>query len=210
MSDGTPLGPGFDFRKAVRRVTLLGMSVLIADNDRAVSGLLTEVLLQSGLRASHAYDGDDARRQAREPGLRVLVCDLDMPGASGLEVLESLRDLAAPPQVIVISGYLDQRIEAQLRTMPFVREVLRKPFDLLAFAANVRRLAAAGRQAAGGDGSGAAADGAGRTQAGPAGSRPGSGPARSGPADGGHLDRGHADGDSGGSGDASNGRACEL
>lgn len=186
------------------------MSVLIADNDRAVSGLLTEVLLQSGLRASHAYDGDDARRQAREPGLRVLVCDLDMPGASGLEVLESLRDLAAPPQVIVISGYLDQRIEAQLRTMPFVREVLRKPFDLLAFAANVRRLAAAGRQAAGGDGSGAAADGAGRTQAGPAGSRPGSGPARSGPADGGHLDRGHADGDSGGSGDASNGRACEL
>ena len=40
----------------------------------------------------------------------------------------------------MISGYLDGRIEEQLRTMPFVREVLRKPFDLLAFAAHVRRL----------------------------------------------------------------------
>ena len=59
------------------------MSVLIADNDRAVSGLLTEVLAQSGLRAGHAYDGDEARRLAREPGLRVLVCDLDMPGPRG-------------------------------------------------------------------------------------------------------------------------------
>jgi len=122
------------------------MSVLIADNDRAVSGLLAEVLLQSGLRAEHAYDGDEARRLAREPGLRVLVCDLDMPGATGQEVLESLRDLENPPQVMVISGYLDQAIEQQLRSMPFVREVLRKPFDLLAFAANVRRLASEPQQ----------------------------------------------------------------
>ena len=122
------------------------MSVLIADNDRAVSGLLTEVLLQSGLRADHAYDGEEARRMARQPGLDVLVCDLDMPGASGLEVLEAMRDLERPPQVMVISGYLDHAIEEQLRTMPFVREVLRKPFDLLSFAAHVRRLAGEARQ----------------------------------------------------------------
>ncbi|MCK5941611.1 MAG: response regulator [Planctomycetes bacterium] len=116
------------------------MSVLIADNDRAVSGLLTEVLHQSGLRPSHAYDGHEARRMAHEPGLGVLVCDLDMPGATGLEVLESLRELADPPRVMVISGYLDAGIEEQLRAMPFVREILRKPFDLLRFAAVVRSL----------------------------------------------------------------------
>ena len=67
------------------------MTVLIADNDRAVSGLLTEVLAQSGLETSNAYDGDEACRMAREEAVGVLVCDLDMPGASGLEVLESLR-----------------------------------------------------------------------------------------------------------------------
>ena len=118
------------------------MSVLIADNDHAVSGLLTEVLGQIGVRPSHAYDGEAARLMAREPGLQVLVCDLDMPGASGLEVLESLRDLERPPLAVVISGYLDANIEAQLRAMSFVKEVMRKPFDLLAFAAVVRRLLA--------------------------------------------------------------------
>jgi len=129
------------------------MSVLIADNDRAVSGLLTEVLGQAGLKPIHAYDGDEARRMAMEPGVEVLICDLDMPGATGLEVLESLRGLDRQPLVVVISGYLDARIEAELRTMSYVKEVLRKPFDLLAFSAVVRRLLALAQQAdAGGAG----------------------------------------------------------
>jgi DNA-binding response OmpR family regulator len=118
-----------------------GMTVLIADNDRAVSGLLSEVLQRSGLHPIHAYDGYEARQMAREDSVRVLVCDLDMPGASGLEVLESLSDLPSPPKVVVISGYLDSAIEARLRALPFVKDVMRKPFDLLVFAAAVRRLA---------------------------------------------------------------------
>ena len=116
------------------------MTVLIADNDRAVSGLLTEILQQSGLHVTNSYDGNDARNLARDAAVRVLVCDLDMPGASGLEVLESLRDLPEPPKSVVISGYLDPAIEARLRALPFVHEVMRKPFDLLVFAAVVRRL----------------------------------------------------------------------
>lgn len=130
------------------------MTVLIADNDRAVSGLLGEVLQHAGLQAAHAYDGDQASRLARDPAVRVLVCDLDMPGASGVEVLESLRDLEQPPHAMVISGYLDANIEARLRAMPYVHEVMRKPFDLLVFAGVVRRLAAMGGAAESGSPSG--------------------------------------------------------
>ena len=126
------------------------MTVLIADNDRAVSGLLSEVLQQSGLHPTHAYDGHEARQLARDVAIRVLVCDLDMPGASGLEVLESLADLPDPPKALVISGYLDARIEARLRELPFVHDILRKPFDLLVFAAVVRRLA--GSESSSGEG----------------------------------------------------------
>ena len=122
-------------------------TVLIADNDRAVNGLLTDVLRRVGLEPLHAYDGDEARVLARRPGLRVLVCDLDMPGASGLEVLESLRDLAEPPRAVVVSGYLDAAVEARLAELPFVHEVLRKPFDLLRFAATVRQLVGAADRA---------------------------------------------------------------
>ena len=117
-------------------------SVLIADNDSAVSSLLTQVLMRAGLVVGHAYDGETAIRQAREPGLRVLVCDLDMPRVSGVEVLESLRSMDQPPAAIVITGYLDQAVLERLQALPFVRAVLRKPFDLLQFAARVQELLA--------------------------------------------------------------------
>jgi CheY-like chemotaxis protein len=115
--------------------------VLIADNDDAVSALLTEVLVRRGLRVEHAADGEQARRQARGPEVLVLVCDLDMPRVSGIEVLESLADLPAPPPTVVISGYFDDAIRGRLAALPFVREVLRKPFDLFTFATRVHGLA---------------------------------------------------------------------
>ncbi len=123
------------------------MTVLIADNDRAVGGLLGEVLQQAGLEPIHAWDGHEASRLARRADLRVFVCDLDMPGRSGLEVLESLRDLPAPPPAVVVSGFVTGAVEERLRALPFVREVLRKPFDLLRFSATVQRLAGPERRA---------------------------------------------------------------
>lgn len=118
-------------------------TVLLADNDRAVSALLTELLRRFGVAVEPAYDGEEAKAKARDPGIHAIVCDLDMPKASGVEVLESLADLASPPPAIVISGYIDEAVRQRLQRLPFVRDVLRKPFDLLAFAARVKRLATA-------------------------------------------------------------------
>jgi len=118
--------------------------VLIADNDRAVSALLTEVLARTGLSVQPVYDGETARLRARDADVAVLVCDLDMPRLSGIEVVESLADLANPPPVVVVSGYLDAGIQQRLSALSFVRGVLPKPFDLLAFAERIRLLACLG------------------------------------------------------------------
>lgn len=130
--------------------------VLLADNDAAVSGLLAEVLRRSGVNVEQVFDGVSARDRVLAAVPDVLVCDLDMPKMSGIDVLEALRDLARQPPTLVISGYLDAPIEARLAALPFVREVLRKPFDLMAFAARVGVLAQpdgrAGDEAAGGAG----------------------------------------------------------
>lgn len=127
-------------------------TVLIADNDAAVSSLLAEVLARRGLQVERAFDGAAAAVQARAPHIAVVVCDLDMPKLGGVEVLESLVDLAQPPLAVVVSGYLDAAVERRLAHLPFVRDVLRKPFDLLAFAERIAALAAAAeRTAEGGD-----------------------------------------------------------
>ncbi|MFY9343734.1 MAG: response regulator [Planctomycetota bacterium] len=121
--------------------------VLIADNDPAVSSLLTEILVRSGLAVEHAGDGEQARIRARASDVAALVCDLDMPKRSGIEVLESLADLAAPPPTVVVSGYLDDAVRARLARLPFVRETLRKPFDLFVFARAVLALVRPGGSA---------------------------------------------------------------
>lgn len=78
---------------------------------------------------------------AQTGDFKVIVCDLDMPKLSGLEVLETLADSVAPPSAIVISGYLDNSVLVRLGALPYVRGVMRKPFDLLRFAETVRQLA---------------------------------------------------------------------
>lgn len=123
--------------------------VLIADNDAAVSSLLTEVLVRLGLQVRQAFDGEVARHMARDPAVGILICDLDMPRVSGLEVLASLADLPHPPQSIVVSGYLDASIQDALGGLPYVCELLRKPFDLLKFADRVSAMAAAFERARG-------------------------------------------------------------
>ncbi len=122
--------------------------VLLADNDGAVSALLAEVLTRAGLVVEHAYDGEQAKAKVRAPGWGVLVCDLDMPRASGIEVLESMRDLPVVPPAIVISGYLDESISRRLGRLPWVRDVLKKPFDLMEFVRRVQELVASGAPAA--------------------------------------------------------------
>lgn len=116
-------------------------TVLIADNDTEVSSLLADVLVRSGLSVQCCFDGEAASVMARAPGVRVLVCDLDMPRASGVEVVESLRGMPSPPAVVVVSGYMDPAVESRLAALAFVQGVLRKPFDLLDFARRVAELA---------------------------------------------------------------------
>ncbi|MCA8954332.1 MAG: response regulator [Planctomycetes bacterium] len=114
--------------------------VLIADNDRAVSDLLVEVLARRGLRTVCAYDGMQAAELARDPDVAVLVCDLDMPKQNGIAVLEGLAPTSRPPSVVV-SGFLDERAQVRLAALGIVQAVLKKPFDLFEFAAIVQRLA---------------------------------------------------------------------
>jgi CheY-like chemotaxis protein len=117
-------------------------AVLIADNDNAVCSLLVEILVRRGLDVGQVADGEAALMAVRDPSVRVLVCDLDMPRASGLEVLAGLGDRPSAPAAIVISGYLDAALYERLSAIPAVRTILRKPFDLLAFADQVCQLVA--------------------------------------------------------------------
>jgi CheY-like chemotaxis protein len=108
--------------------------VLIADNDVAVNELLAQILTDRGLRCESVLDGGEALARLRDGGVCVLVTDLDMPNLDGRALLRHLPELPQAPATVVISGYVDQRLAAELESTPLVRAVLAKPFDVLAFA----------------------------------------------------------------------------
>ena len=118
----------------------LRYKVLVADNDAHVSDVLCIFLRRAGLDVEQVADGGAARARLTQGDIAALVCDLDMPVLSGEALLEALGDFLPPgsaPAVFVVSGYVDRGAEARLRRQSCVKEVLRKPFDLAAFAARV-------------------------------------------------------------------------
>ena len=122
--------------------------VVVADNDPNVNELLSSILARAGIASTPVFDGKAALAAAGRPGVHVMVCDLDMPGASGLDVVGALADTPSPPSVVVISGYVDAAITQKLAAWPFVRAVMKKPFDLLEFARVVREMLPAAAVAA--------------------------------------------------------------
>jgi CheY-like chemotaxis protein len=108
--------------------------VLIAENDPGVSSVFAEVLARRGLEVETVADGKSALERLRAGGVDVLVCDLDMPTMSGDDLLRQIETWDRTPDVVVVSGFIDDALCAELGGHPSVREILRKPFDVLKFA----------------------------------------------------------------------------
>lgn len=128
------------------------VTVLVADNDPGVRALLADVVRREGFTVRTADDGEEARCALGAGPVDLLVCDLDMPRLSGLQVLRWVASQDHQPAVVVVSGYLDARVTGELQQLPFVRAILRKPFDLFEFVRLLRELAAPGAVGEGGPG----------------------------------------------------------
>ncbi|HKO04380.1 MAG TPA: response regulator [Candidatus Acidoferrales bacterium] len=79
-------------------------NILIVDDDRLTRLLLSTILERGGHAVTAAADGEEALRLAGEARFDLVLLDIWMPGMGGLEVLERLRGLSAPPRVIVLTS----------------------------------------------------------------------------------------------------------
>lgn len=79
--------------------------ILIADDDRALCGLLAEYLQREGFEVDLAHDGGEALARLHNAAQRpdLLILDVMMPGRDGLETLRELRGKYRLP-VIMLSA----------------------------------------------------------------------------------------------------------
>ena len=109
----------------------MGISILIVDDDRYLVEKLEETVQweRAGISMVFtAYNIRQAQRLIREFPIRLLLCDIDMPQGSGLELLEWIRSQKLRLECIFLSSYANFAY-AQKALSLSTREYLLKPIS---------------------------------------------------------------------------------
>ena len=109
------------------------LSILVVEDDPGVADLLRELLNDvEGWGATVAHEAGAARATFQQVGIDVLVLDVNLPGISGLELLELLRQEPGwhEQPVIIISANVDDSTVREAIRRARVTEALAKPFDV--------------------------------------------------------------------------------
>ena len=109
------------------------LAILAVEDDPGVGDLLQSLLNDvDGWGATVARDAAAARSTFQQVRIDVLVLDVELPGISGLELLELLRQEEAwqDQPVIIVSAKARQPEVREAIRAGRVTEALMKPFDI--------------------------------------------------------------------------------
>jgi two-component system, response regulator PdtaR len=111
-------------------------TLLLVDDDRLILTTLAEGLRAAGFDVIEASSGEAALRLVREAEPDLAICDVRMPGMSGLELAPKLRDQAGVP-FIFLSAYGDEEA-VRLATEHGALGYLVKPLDVAGMLPTIR------------------------------------------------------------------------
>jgi putative nucleotidyltransferase with HDIG domain len=81
--------------------------VLVVDDDAAFGSMVAETLRERGFDAACVSDPNEALLRAGAGDVAVAIVDLVMPGMSGLDLVERLREASPGTQFVILTGHGD-------------------------------------------------------------------------------------------------------
>jgi len=101
--------------------------ILVIDDEEAMRDSCSQILAKDGFRAETAENGHVGLEKARDLKPALALIDLKMPGLSGFEVLQRIKDIDPGIIPIVITGYatVESAVEAMKKG---AYDFLPKPF----------------------------------------------------------------------------------
>ena len=111
--------------------------VLVVDDDDVIRATLLE-LFEENYQCQVAGTAEEALRKLQAQAFDVVLTDISMPGLSGSELLERVRELYPETPVIIISGLSDQE-QAHSLMKGGAFDYLLKPFRLEVVEESVKR-----------------------------------------------------------------------
>lgn len=111
--------------------------VLVVDDEPDIRRFMSHALVAQGMSVDTAADGASALQQLRRQTYDVMLLDVLMPGASGVELLPLIFKLCPGLQVMMISALNEPRTRVRCLELGAV-DYLSKPFVLDELVARVR------------------------------------------------------------------------
>lgn len=104
------------------------VSVLVVEDKSAMQQMLSATLAGEGYEVDIASNGKDAIHKAKNKRYDLVLTDLKLPGADGLEVLSEVKEIDPEMSVIVMTAYgtVETAVEA-MKVGAF--DFITKPFD---------------------------------------------------------------------------------
>ena len=113
-----------------------GRTILVVDDEQAITDLLEYNLLRGGYQVTVAHDGHQALRLARSQPPDLIILDVMLPGIDGLDVCRALRREGNVPIIMLTAlvGEADRVVGLELGADDYVT----KPFSVRELLARVR------------------------------------------------------------------------
>ena len=107
-----------------------GGRVLLIDDDEGFRGLVGVMLTAAGCAVQAAANGKIGLACYREQRADVVITDILMPEAEGLETIQALKDFDPDVKIIAMSGAGGGQFSHLESAMAFgARRILHKPFS---------------------------------------------------------------------------------
>jgi two-component system, cell cycle sensor histidine kinase and response regulator CckA len=122
-------------------------TILVAEDELGVRGLVKQTLEHLGYRVLEATDGDEALRIIEQHAneIQLLLTDVIMPLMDGHVLATRLRSVRPDTKVLYMSGYADEVLALHGIDRPEIA-FIQKPFTASELAGKVDMLLAAGRR----------------------------------------------------------------
>jgi two-component system, NtrC family, nitrogen regulation response regulator GlnG len=103
--------------------------ILVADDEESMRWVLSKALKKKGFAVDLATDGDEALKLVRAHSYDLAILDIKMPGLTGLDLLDQIRELKSELLVVIMTAEASMKnaVEAMKRG---AYDYITKPFDL--------------------------------------------------------------------------------
>ena len=110
--------------------------ILVVDDDKAIARLIGQIAEMGGYACCLAHNGDDAREHLRKDTFHLVLCDVNMPGESGVDLARHIIAEYPDTAVVMVSAMDDAEIANTALDMGTYGYII-KPFKPNELAINI-------------------------------------------------------------------------